>query len=128
MRKSFSLEKMTHVADTSTVTYRSERSHGKHKKNSEVFDAPALIAAVTRHILPKSFQMVWYYGRYSNRARSERKKLGLLKPGADVEQIQEDTPLDVADHRPARVPSKTWRQLTNHAVRHQNGPFRDAPK
>ncbi len=47
------------------------------------------------------------YGWYSNRARGERKKLGLVKPGADFEENQEDTVLDVANHRPSRVPPKT---------------------
>lgn len=45
MRSPFSVEKMTYVAETGTVLYRSEMSHGKHKKNFEVYDAPAFIAA-----------------------------------------------------------------------------------
>jgi hypothetical protein len=111
MRNPFSVEKMSYVAETGTVIYRSGMSHGKHKKNFEVLDAPAFIAAVTQHIPPKGFQMVRYYGWYSNRALGERKRLGLTKPGADIEEGQEGTVLDVADHQPTRVPSKTWRQL-----------------
>jgi hypothetical protein len=34
-----------------------------------------------------------------------------MKLGADVQERQEDRVLDVADHQPPRVPSKTWRQL-----------------
>jgi len=33
------------------------------------------IAAITRHIPEKSFQLVRYYGWYSNRGRGEREKL-----------------------------------------------------
>ncbi|MDW7712319.1 MAG: transposase [Deferrisomatales bacterium] len=69
------------------------------------------MAAVTQHIPPKGFQMVRYYGWYSNRARGERKKLGLTKPGSEIEEGQEGTVLDVAERQPTRVPSKTWRQL-----------------
>ena len=55
--------------------------------------------------------MVRYHGWYSNRARGERKKPGLVKPSAVVEESQEHTVLDGGDYRPSRVPSKTWRQL-----------------
>ncbi len=46
MRNPFSAEKMTYVADSGKVIYRSEMSHGKHKKNFEVFDANAFIEAL----------------------------------------------------------------------------------
>jgi hypothetical protein len=57
----------------------------QNKKHFEVFHALAFIAAVTEPIPPKVFQIVRYYGWYSNRARGERKRLGLTKPGAEVE-------------------------------------------
>ena len=49
---------MTCVDQIGKVIYRSEMSHGTHKRGFEVFDAGAFIAAVTQHIPPKGFQMV----------------------------------------------------------------------
>jgi hypothetical protein len=91
-----------------------------------VFDGPEFIAAVVQHIPPPGFQMVRYYGWYSNRARGERRKLGLVEPGADVEESQVDMVLDVADYRQTRAPSKTWRKLVARADHPETGPFRDA--
>lgn len=103
-------ESGTYVADTGTVICRSDMSHGKNKKNFEVFDAGAFIAAVTQHIPPKGFQMARYYGWYSNRARGERKKHGSLRPRDEPEGEQVEEILDVADHWPGRMASKTWRR------------------
>jgi hypothetical protein len=57
--------------------------------------------------------MVCYFGWYSNRARGERKKRGLLRPGDEPEEGRSDdvTVLDVSDYDPPRHASKTWRQL-----------------
>lgn len=85
-------------------------SAGKNRKNFEVFEAEEFIAAVTQHIPDKGFQMVRYYGWYSNRSRGDRKKRGLLGPG-EVEAREEVAVLDVREHKPKRVASKTWRQL-----------------
>ena len=46
-----------------------------------------------------------------NRARGERTKHGLRRLGDEPEKEQEEGILGVADYRPERVPSKTWRQL-----------------
>jgi hypothetical protein len=43
--------------------------------------AEEFIAAITQHIPEKSFQMVRYYGWYSNRAGGDRKKKCLQRPG-----------------------------------------------
>ncbi|MHC4685889.1 MAG: transposase, partial [Planctomycetota bacterium] len=39
------------------------------------------LAAITQHIPEKSFQMVRYYGWYSNKSRGIRKRQGIHKPG-----------------------------------------------
>ena len=54
-----------------------------------------------------------HYGWYSNRARGERKKRGMLRPGDEPEEARSDdvTVLDVSDYDPPRLTSKTWRQL-----------------
>jgi hypothetical protein len=56
-----------------------------------------------------------YYGWHSNRARGERKKVGLEQPGDKPDEEQEAGALGVADHQPGRVPSKKWRQLIRKA-------------
>ncbi|MBT4525208.1 MAG: IS91 family transposase, partial [Deltaproteobacteria bacterium] len=39
-----------------------------------VYDAEAFIAALTQHIPDRSFQMLRYYGFYSNKSRGLREK------------------------------------------------------
>ena len=111
---------MTWNPDTDTVIYRS-RMHAKTKRNPstplgtlslskgfEVFTSGEFIAAITQHIPDKGFQMVRYYGWYSNRARGERTKRGLAQGpegGAGVQVI------DVSDYEPRRLPSMKWREL-----------------
>jgi hypothetical protein len=86
------------------------------------FSAEEFIATITQHIPDKhsrivvrdKLQMVRYYGWYSSRSRGERIKAGLFRPGdesATLEVNSEVTVLDVSEHRPRRVPSKTWREL-----------------
>jgi hypothetical protein len=114
LRNAFSDQKITYIEDTGKVLYRSAMTHGSNKKNFEIFSAEEFIAAITQHIPDKSFQMVRYYGWYSSRSRGERIKAGLLRPGDEPTSsalTAEVTVLDVSDHRPRRVPSKTWREL-----------------
>lgn len=69
------------------------------------------IAAITQHITEKSFQMVRYYGWYSNKSRGLRLKRGMVRPGD--EPIETDTEveiIDVSEYEPKRIPSKTWRE------------------
>jgi hypothetical protein len=44
------------------------------RKNSQIFTDTDFIAAIIQHIPEKSFQLVRYYGWYSNRGRGEREK------------------------------------------------------
>ena len=107
IRNPFSEQKMVYNAENGTVIYRS-RMHAKTKRNFEIFSAEEFIAAITQHIPDKGFQMVRYYGWYSNRARGERAKRE-AEPGApeatDVDVI------DVSEYHPPRIPSKEWREL-----------------
>ena len=89
IRNTFSLDKLSYNRETSTVLYRSKMTSGKNKKNFQVYTAEEFIAAITQHIPEKSFQMVRYYGWYSNKSRGLREKQGNLTP--------EDQPLDETD-------------------------------
>jgi hypothetical protein len=55
-------------------------SHGRNKKNFEVFSALDFIAVITQHIPEQSFQLVRYYGWYSTvcavTGRSRNKRRG----------------------------------------------------
>lgn len=45
------------------------------------YTAEEFIAAITQHIPEKSFQMVRYYGWYSNKSWGMRLKKGMVRPG-----------------------------------------------
>ena len=107
IRNPFSEQKMVYNAENATVIYRS-RMHAKTKRNFEIFSAEEFIAAITQHIPDKGFQMVRYYGWYSNRARGERAKRE-AEPGA-LEATDVDV-IDVSEYHPPRIPSKKWREL-----------------
>lgn len=110
IRNPFSLEKLRYKEETGTVIYRSKMTHGKNKSNFKVYAAEEFIATITQHIPEKSFQLVRYYGWYSNRARGDR-RLHKLRVGGDV--LPSETAievLDVSEHQPRRIPSKVWRE------------------
>ncbi len=79
---------LTYNEKTNAVSYQlklvlnsySVMTPGKNKKNFQIYTAEEFIAAITQHIPEKSFQMVRYYGWYSNKLRGLRKKQGILKP------------------------------------------------
>ncbi len=71
---------MSYIEETGTVIYHSRMSCGKNKKNFQAYQAEELIGAITQHIPEKSFQMVRYYGWYSNKSRGIRKKQGIQRP------------------------------------------------
>ena len=77
----------------------------------------ALVPFCLRFCIPQEagwkslgFQMVRYYGWYSNRARGER-----AKQKASQEEDAPRTPtveiIDVSRHQPRRIPDKKWRDL-----------------
>ena len=81
----------------------------KIRRNFEVFSPCDFIAAITQHIPDKSFQLVRYYGWYSNKMRGQRAKRAAedAQPAAgNAIQI-----IDVSGHKPRRIPSAKWREL-----------------
>ncbi|KAA3593402.1 MAG: transposase [Candidatus Scalindua sp. AMX11] len=111
IRNTFSLEKLTYNEKTNTVIYQSKMTPGKNKRNFQIYTPEEFIAAITQHIPEKSFQMVRYYGWYSNKSRGVRKKQGILKPGESPEQGPVNIEIiDVSDYKPPRIPSKKWRE------------------
>ncbi len=74
IRSPFSTVKMTYNEQMGTVIYRSKMTYGRNRRNFELFSAVDFIAAITQHIPEKNFQLVRYYGWYSNRMRGDRQK------------------------------------------------------
>jgi len=108
IRNPFSLRKLQYQQQTGQVIYRSKMSHGANKRNFEIFDALDFIAAITQHIPEPSFQLVRYYGWYSNRMRGDRKK-------CEQKQAQPRAPssievIDISEYRPRKMPSPLWRE------------------
>ena len=96
IRNTFSLENLTYNRETGTVIYRSQMSHGKNKKNFQIYTAEQFIAAITQRIPEKSFQMVRYCGWYSNKSRGLRKKQATPMPGNDA-QGKPDEHVEILD-------------------------------
>ena len=67
-----------------------------------------LIAAITEHIPDKSFQLVRYYGWYSNKMRGRRAKQADEEVQTEGDAVEV---IDVSAHEPRRIPSKKWREL-----------------
>ena len=64
----------------------------------------------------KSFQLVRYYGFYSNRSRGERRKEAERETDHDSTATPEEVEvIDVSSYKPPRLPSKTWRECTPRA-------------
>jgi len=85
-------------------------THGNDsKKNFEVYTAEKFIAAITQHIPEKSFQMVRYYGWYSNKPRGIRNKQGIERSSHEPVADKDIEIIDVSDYQPPRIPSKSWR-------------------
>jgi hypothetical protein len=83
-------------------------SHGKNKKNFQLFDPLEFIAAITQHIPEKSFQLVRYYGWYSNRMRGDRKKQGQVDQGPD--KSVDDRVIDIRSIKSKQIPPLMWRE------------------
>jgi len=52
------LEKLKYESGDSSVIYRSKMTHGKNKKNFQVFSPVEFVAAITQHISDSPFQLV----------------------------------------------------------------------
>jgi hypothetical protein len=73
IRNPFSVDKMQPNSSGHSIIYRSGMNP-KIQCNFEVFSPCDFIARITQHIPDKSFQLVRYYGWYSNKMRGERLK------------------------------------------------------
>ena len=113
IRNPFSVEKMQvqrpgGASLDSTIIYRSDMNAKIHR-NFEIFSPCDFIAAITQHIPDKSFQLVRYYGWYSNKMRGQRDKLEAAEAQPDVGKAIQV--IDVSEHLPRRIPSAKWREL-----------------
>jgi hypothetical protein len=113
IRNSFSLEKLKYEEGDSSAIYRSKMSHGKNKRNFQVFPSLEFIAAITQHIPEPSFQLVRYYGWYSNRMRGDRKKQEEREKrerADDNESTENSEIIDIRNCKPKRIPQLMWRE------------------
>ncbi len=112
LRSPFSAGKITYTSSSGMVVYKSKMTHRKikgGKKNFSIYTAEEFIASITQHIPDKNFQLVRYYGWYSNRMRGDRLKAEAAEP-TEQQEADEITVLDVSDYKPRRIPSPTWRE------------------
>ena len=109
-RNPFSLAKMRYNPQSGKVVYKSKMETWSTKRNFEIFDALEFIALITQHIPEKSFQLIRYYGWYSNRTRGERSKYGLPLGGRERKMPVAVEVIDVADRPVRRIPSRSWRE------------------
>ncbi len=110
VRNTINQEKISYREDTGKVIYHYKMSKGKNKKNFGIYDAEEFIAALTQHIPDRSFQMVRYFGFYSNKTRGLREKERKRKKMAS--NIDNKNPIDLIDvsnHCPKKIPGFTWR-------------------
>ena len=112
IRNPFSVEKMqVNEANPSnpdgSIIYRSGLNP-KIQRNFEVFSPCDFISKITQHIPDKSFQLVRYYGWYSNKMRGQRDKRAAEESEAAGRTVEV---IDVSEHKPRRIPSPKWREL-----------------
>jgi len=96
------------------IIYKSKMTHRKikgGKKNFGIYTANEFIASITQHIPNKNFQLVRYYGWYSNKMRGQRLKSEQAEHDEQLDQSPDEIEiLDVAGYKPRRIPSPTWRE------------------
>jgi hypothetical protein len=90
-------------------------THGENKKNFQIFSPLEFIAAITQHIPEQSYQLVRYYGWYSNRMRGDRKKQQELAKKDSEQQCHDTVVIDINGYRPKRIPQLMWRECTPRA-------------
>lgn len=110
IRNTFSLEKMQYLHNTGKVLYRSKMSHGRNKRNFQVFPALDFIAAITQHIPERSFQLVRYYGWYSNRMRGDRKKQEEREAEQTDINAETNYVIEIKNIKKRKIPPLMWRE------------------
>ncbi len=109
IRNTFSLYKLSYIASTGTVIYRSKMSHGGNKKNFQAFSSMEFIAAITQHIPERLAQIVRYYGWYSNRMRGDRNKAEATEVREEQESEKNEI-IIVSGFKPKKIPKLMWRE------------------
>jgi len=89
-----------------SIIYRS-RMNPKIQRNFKVFSPYSFIARITQHIPDKSFQLVRYYGWYSNKMCGQ----WLKQADAGPVEVPEGEVIDVSAYKPRPIPSKKCREL-----------------
>lgn len=108
IRSPFSLAKLSYNVDSGMIVYHSRMSHGRNKKNFKVKTAAEFIADIVQHIPNRNFQLVRYYGWYSNRSRGERKKR--FAEASDLSESEDLEVVDVSAYKPKKIPPPLWRE------------------
>lgn len=109
IRIPFSTKKISYNDDSGMLVYRSKMTHGKNRKNFSISRAEEFIAAITQYIPDRNFQLVRYFGWYSNRMRGERAKQELAKKESENANNEIEI-IDVSNYNPRRFPPPTWRE------------------
>jgi hypothetical protein len=102
----FSVDKMQPNSSGHSIIYRSGMNP-KIQRNFEVFSPYDFIARIIQPIPDKSFQLVRYYGWYSNKMRGQR----LKQTDAGPVEVSESEVMDVSAYKPRPIPPKRWREL-----------------
>ncbi len=68
------------------------------------------IASITQHIPEPSFQLVRYYGWYSNRMRGDRKKQKERNEKGEDVVASDQGVIDIRNYKPKRIPQLMWRE------------------
>ena len=122
VRNPFSIAKMQVNRSGDSIFYRSGMN-AKIKRNFQVFTVCDFIAAITQHIPDKRFQMVRYYGWYSNKMRGQRRKRAeeaACESAAAAQQgcgAKGNAAIEIIQHlapKARRIPSRSWRELIKH--------------
>lgn len=114
LRNSFSVAKMTCLADNHRVIYHS-RLNPATRRNFEDFTVTDFLAAIIQHIPEKGAPTVKYYGYYSNKARGQRRSkedtVGQAPRLPSAESVDDTWQLERSPYKRRKIPSRAWREL-----------------
>lgn len=100
--------KYPNTSKTGMVVYKSKMTHRKikgGKKNFGIYAAQEFIASIRQHIPDKNFQLVRYYGWYSNRMRGDRLKIEQVVHKNQQQELGDVIEvIDVSGYKPCRIP------------------------
>jgi hypothetical protein len=117
IRNTFLLAKLSYIAKTGMVIYRSKMSHGGSKRNFQTYSPLEFIAAITQHIPDRLVQMVRYYGWFSNRMRGDRQKAEALQDETEKKTEANTEIIAMSNFRTKKIPSLAWRE---HSITHKS--------